>query len=1453
MLHLRLVSESLDQQVLPAFIAAASLSFLLGQWVASVFRNNSRPEALCLKSAPVNQAGSVRAFRALKVLSCATLVALQIKIATSTRDSVDSGSWESVALCITYAYATFLACIRLSSRFSPVSTHLNIILLASFASYAYRDLFPLGTFPLVPKDLDQGRYLWAKIFVLFIAAVVLPLSEPRSYIALDPNNPMEKPNVEQTCSLFSSLTYSYLDPLILKANKQRGLSFEELPVIADHNRADYLIQKSFPALDPLREGASTYLLYGLFRFFRREYLAFFVLQTGNVLFQFASPVVINRLLASLESENPFIRPWVWVALLFFAPFFRSMCQARYTWLSTRQKTQGEGILLQLLFAHSLRVRMNSEAKDSDKRNLIGRINNLATSDLKALTDQLEIWITVVFFPLQVTLAIWFLYAILGWSSLVGLAVILITLPIPLYLSKIMRTLQQGSRKKTDARVQQVTEAMNVLRMIKWFSWESKIQEDIAAKRDEELRTIRHVRLIVILTNSVNFVIPLLVMLATFSVYTLVMKRELTASIVFSSLAVFDGILRQQIRNVMNNIPVVTQAKVSADRLDEFLRTTELIDSYSSNSPAQNELDERIGFRDAQFSWSSNADDSSFKLRVGSEITFQPHVINLVVGPTGVGKTATLLALLGEMHFSPAGPDPWVNLPRAGGVAFAAQQPWLENATIKQNIVFDTPFDESRYKRVLHACALYPDLELLEARDETEIGERGLTLSGGQKARVSLARAIYSSASIVLLDDILSSLDIHTSKFIVQHCFSSDLVRGRTVIFVTHNIALTHSISQWVVSLNADGSIVQGPPDTVVKASSLAIAASEDEQAALEEEKESETLKNDSKPKGKLMVAETTKQGMVKWPTYKIFLANLSSRPISFVCFTCGLFILNEATTTAQFWFLGYWSSQYLELPASSVPVAFYLGIYSLTVVFAMMLYISAYSVYAFGTMRSAKVIHSELINSVVGSTLRWLDTTPMSRVITRVTQDMSTVDTSFALLTVNFTEMTIFLLAKFTAVMILNPAFIVPGALISFLSVLTGRIYMVAQLPIQRQMSAARSPMLAHFAAAISGLTSIRAYGAEEAFLRESMVRIDGFIRPALSYWNLNRWITLRSDTLGGIFSAGLGWYLVYGGGSRHGPANVGFSLSAAVSFTSMILWWVRSSNGLQLSANNLERVVEYLDIEQEPKPTPSGVPPAYWPASGEVRAENLSARYSDDGPEILHNLDFTIKSGERVAIIGRTGSGKSSLTLSLLRAIPTEGRIYYDTIGTDALNLDALRSNITIIPQVPELLGGTLRRNLDPFEIHDDAGLNDALRAAGLFSLQSEGDGVRSKLTLNSVVSSEGGNLSLGERQIVALARAIVRRTKLIILDEATSAIDYKTDAIIQATLRNELQGATVMTVAHRLNSVMDYDRIMVLDAGRIIEFDTPANLLKDQTGRLRAMVDESSDRDHLLAMAGM
>ncbi|KAF4617819.1 hypothetical protein D9613_006245 [Agrocybe pediades] len=1110
----------------------------------------------------------------------------------------------------------------------------------------------------------------------------------------------------------------------------------------------------------------------------------------------------------------------------------------------------------------------------DAENLLGRINNLVTSDMQNIGEGVDFLDSIVLIPMQITLSIVFLYKILGWSALVGLFTLIALSPVPALFAKNMEHFEGTKMKKTDARVQAITDTIGVLRMVKLFGWEDKMTKKIAEKRDEELEWIWKVKLFRLFNEVTSIIIPTLTMLFTYATYTAVMKQELTASKIFSSMSAF-FILREQLHRISWQVNLIVTAKVSLDRMHRFLQDTELLDRFTPSNKdnvlsrvdaydagEEADSDNRIGFRNATFAWSADDLDGSltpssrnFRLHIEDDLFFKRNCINMIVGPTGSGKTSILMALLGEMHFIPSQANSWFNLPREGGVAYAAQESWVQSSTVRENILFGSPYEEERYKQVIRQCALEHDLELFDAGDQTEVGERGLTLSGGQKARVTLARAIYSRAEIILLDDVLAALDVHTSSWIVDKCFRGDLVKGRTVIIVTHNIALVGPVAGFCVSLGIDGRVKsQGTEvDSIIQHDSQLVAELEQDKKAIEASKQevegAETQGAKAQSDGKLVVAEEIATGHISWKTMNLLLSAMGgSRPLLIICGFMLAMIITEVAFIGQTWFLGFWAQQYELHAPSEVRLSYWLSGLALIIFGSMAIYAAVNIFFQYRALVASKVIHHTLVDSVFTSTFRWLDETPTARIISRCTQDVRSVDSALPQNLYWVIGQAVGIVARLTAVVMVTPLFLVPGLAVAVLATAIGALYLKAQLSIKRELSNARSPVLAHFNAVIHGLVSVRAYGVQDAFKKESIKRIDAYSRIARSSWNVNRWVGLRMDYLGAIFTASLAAYQVYG--HRVSASNIGFSLNMAMAFCSYIFWFIRIFNLLEVESNSLERINDYINIDHEPKATEAGKPPAAWPTSGDLRAENLSARYSKLGPKVLHDVSFHIKSGERVGIVGRTGSGKSSLTLALLRCIITEGSVFFDGVDTSQVNLDALRSSMTIIPQVPELISGTLRQNLDPFNQNDDLTLNQALRSAGLFSLQQElGE---SRLTLDSKISGGGGNLSVGQRQIIALARAMVRGSKLLILDEATSAIDYKTDAIIQSTLRHALSAdVTVITIAHRLQTIMDADKIMVLDNGQIAEFDSPRVLLKKEKGTLRALVDESGDKEALHKLA--
>ncbi|EKM51055.1 uncharacterized protein PHACADRAFT_128771 [Phanerochaete carnosa HHB-10118-sp] len=1417
----------------------------------------------------------------------ARFTALAVLLVLVIIPSIQHG-WTNLSVVLTEAltFASILAAANalVSARASQLlSPHLTFISFAIFAAYAYRNLWPFMTFALYPLDAAEGKILWAKVALATWVGFLAPLLEPYPYIPLHPEGPINTANPEQTASIASWVFYTFLDPIIWEAYRVPHLSHDQLPPLADYDEARYLIEQNFHHLDPFSGAKKGSLLWPILKVLRTPLLYQAICIVFTSLARLAGPIGVNRLLSYLENggHNAFVRPWVWILWIALSPIVQTLLMELYLFFSTRSLIRMEGILTALIFDHALRLRVKTnagpkleqgqppttsesdsqgqadKAKEGEKSdNIVGKIMTMATSDLNNITGGRNFLLLVLGVPVDLIVSICFLYDLLGWSAFVGFVVMVALLPVPRYVAALMSSAQKEKMKATDARVQLVTEMLGTLRMVKLFGWERRVEEEVAVKREEELKWVWRSTLYSFVITNMNHMIPLLHMIATYGTYTIVMKRSLSASTVFASIAVFHNI-QTKLYWISQWLPPIIASYVSIGRLRDFLWDTELLDTFNEKptddagvASAIHEQD--IGFGSSEFSWSIDAASAglsqpSFRLHVEDDVVFKRGSFNLIVGPTGSGKTSVLMALLGEMHRIPLSPESWVNLPREDGIAYAAQESWVLSDTIKENILFGSPYIEERYRKVIYQCALTKDLAMFNSGDETQVGERGITLSGGQKARVTLARAVYSSAEVLLLDDVLAALDVHTSRWVVNKCFKGDIMKGRTTIIVTHNIALTAPLAKFILSMGPNGSIKSSgvPADVLGTDPELTKeVAHEAEALELDEDEDSVGETSTANPeKGKLIIAEEIALGRVGRSAYELYLGAMGG--VFYWLQYLSTDIIGEILLISSTWWLGWWAAQYASEGSKDVSAPYYLGIYSLIKMSDMAFFLAHSLIDAIGRIKASRSVHEKLIISIFGSTFRWLDVTPTSRIITRCTQDIQAVDGTVPQAFNVVIGVSVAIITQLIAMIIYTPIFLLPSVFVVGLGIWLGNVYIKAQLSVKREMSNCKAPVLAMFGSAVHGLISIRAYAAQGPFRQQLLNRVNEYTRAGRTFWLLNRWIAVRLDALCAIFAASIASYLVYA--SSISPSGVGFVLAMAVSFTKFILGLVHWLNQFEVNANSLERLHQYIHVEQESK---NGVqPPAFWPTSGSLYVERLSASYTPDGPKVLQDLTFELKSGERVGVVGRTGAGKSTLTLALLRCIHTEGLVVFDGVPTNSITLDTLRSSITIIPQSPELMSGTLRYNLDPFCQNDDATLNDALRSAGLFSLQETSD--ENRITLDTKIAGGGANLSVGQRQIIALARAIVRQSKLLVLDEATSAIDYETDAVIQQSLRKELRSdVTVITVAHRLQTIMDYDKIMVIDAGRLVEFDTPRVLLEKEDGLLHALVEQSADKD-LLYMA--
>lgn len=800
-------------------------------------------------------------------------------------------------------------------------------------------------------------------------------------------------------------------------------------------------------------------------------------------------------------------------------------------------------------------------------------------------------------------------------------------------------------------------------------------------------------------------------------------------------------------------------------------------------------------------------------------------------------------------------------------------------------------------------------------------------------RVAIARAVYSQADIVILDDCLSAVDAHTAKHLYQHCLMGEYMRHRTVILVTHHVGLCIRGAGYVVALEESGTVAAaGKPLDVIKSGALGSEVSQEgfmEDIDANEEEATDgpiptvpksiKTNNDASNAngaGKLVKEEARAEGSVKWAVYGTYYH--ASGGFLFWASVLLLFCCAQASVLGQDYWIKVWSAAYdnisnsttsqmmataynehtsiftafsymgyaagqLEtvtsklhyvLPqsvkafaqeikdGSAVNVGYYLGIYFLIGMLSLGLTTIRSLVLFLGSLKASRKIHSQLLDRILRAKVRFFDVTPLGRIVNRFSSDLETVDQavapslSFLLYSIIATLYVILLVS------IITPAFIVPGFFVALMFRSVGAYYLRTSRDMKRLNSVSRSPIYVQFNETVLGVATIRAFGCQHRFTEENFKRIDANNRPFLWMWATNRWLHCRVDVLGALVSFCTGAVLV-SSRSWVNPGLAGLSLSYALTFTHHVLWVVRMYAMNEMNMNAIERIHEYLDIEQEPPShIPETLPRISWPELGTVQVKNLVMKYAPDTPDVLRSISFETRPREKIGIVGRTGSGKSTLAMSLFRFMePTSGQIFIDGIDIHSIGLEDLRSRLTIIPQDPVLFSGTLRSNLDPFGQYDDAILWAALKRSHLIdSQQSEEEinqnttssaNIENAITLDSPVTGSGSNWSQGQRQLIALARALVKKTSLIVLDEATSSVDFDTDHQIQETIRKEFTESTLLCIAHRIRTVADYDRILVLDQGQVKEFDTPYELMTRDGSIFQQMCERSGEYAELLSIA--
>ncbi|KAI1485951.1 canalicular multispecific organic anion transporter 1 [Biscogniauxia mediterranea] len=1072
----------------------------------------------------------------------------------------------------------------------------------------------------------------------------------------------------------------------------------------------------------------------------------------------------------------------------------------------RDKPKGGRLTRLLVFLKLRKPQVPKKTKrKSEQPATMGKILNLMRNDVYEVAQRFWDFPTFVTTPLQLVLSLVLVWQFLGWPCLLGIAWVVVIQLINTVCVRALLANEKLRRVATDVRLQVTSQFVEAIRPLRWYDWQSKWLGDIMDARAKEL----HLRIITGLWSvgiaATNLAAGALFPVFSFFAYTYLAGRTLSIDVAFPALTLL-MMLETSLKELPYLITVVLNAYVAIGRLEAFMAEPDKEEGDYHDTTSH------IEFQDASLAWTTNKklvlEDLNLRFDTG---------LTVVCGRVGSGKTALLQAILGELDKVKGG----CVLPNEM-VGYCAQSPWLQNMSIRDNILFNFPFDPVRYKRVLDACALTPDLANFAHGDLSNIGENGIGLSGGQKARVALARAVYSQSRVLLLDDPLAALDHNTAESIVRKLFRGPLVQDRTVILVTHRVDLCTHIADQVVEI-ADGKARVLASDEI--AQEIDILAREQEQIHASHEEESHTATEEQAGLAvpdKFVTDENRATGGV---VARVYWTYIKAGNLTWWAVVIGLFSAFRFFRVFNSWFLKAWGEAYggvevrtstasstsgvneifNRLPNPEDDVMPWLIWYATLGVLMTVSYTLTQCGLLLILYTATKNLFGKVLQRVSSATFRFYDTTPIGRLMNRLTSDIGMLDGGIIqpLQEVAFWGLT--WAASMIVIAMTTPAFFIIALIMTAWFAWIFFRFLPTSQSLRRLEMASLSPLMSNFGILLDGLATIRAFKAQSHFQDRNITVTDAFQKMDHFYWSLQSWLMYRFDALSAFSTFTLTVLALY---QDLSPGLTAFVLTTAAQFVGATHSLCKAYGQLQMDFVSVERVVELLDLEEEP----SGElePPPYWPScSDDITFDSVTLKYAPHLDPSLSDVSFTIPGGATCAVLGRTGSGKSTLALALLATMhPEKGQIRVGSIDISQVNVHTWRQRISFVAQDPVLFPGTLRDNLDPLKKHTDEECRVVLHRT-----------LGSSWSLTSMVDSGGKNLSQGQRQLVGIGRAVLRRSPVIILDEATASIDKETAMAIQDVLRDDLRQSTVITIAHRLEAVRDADFFIRLDSGRVVE----------------------------------
>ncbi|NWY38889.1 MRP7 protein, partial [Sylvia atricapilla] len=1266
-------------------------------------------------------------------------------------------------------------------------------------------------------------------------------------------------------SWLSRFFYTWMNPLMMRGYQQKLNQPQDVYELPRQLRAARVCDRPHHAQEAVRLLSVLHAAFGL-RFYTLG-----LLKLASSLLGFSGPLLLNLLVNFMESRQEPLSHGVLYALgLFAGSFLGALLRNQFSYEMNKMVLMVRAAVISAIYRKALRVSGTSLARFT-----VGEIVNFMSTDTNRLVNFCRSFHELWSLPVQLIVTLYLLYQQVGVAFLGGMALALLLVPINKIIADRIMVNNQKMLTHKDTRVKLMTEFLCGIRVIKFYAWEKHFSSRINACRAKELQKLRAVGYLDALCVYMWASLPVVVSIAIFITYVL-LGHHLTATKVFTALALV-GMLILPLNAFPWVLNAILEAKVSLDRIQKFfeLMDQDLEAYYALDSPSDTAT--AMEMKCAAFSWVPVEESTRVLSSTGS---LQLHIENLsvrkgmllgVVGKVGSGKSSLLAAITGEL-IKQGGRVYVCDLEQ--GFGLATQEPWIQFTTVRENILFGREYDARLYEEVLEACALSEDLNILPAGDQTEVGENGVTLSGGQKARIALARAIYQEKELYLLDDPLAAVDADVANHIMRKCIFG-VLKHKTRVLCTHRTEFLEKADALLLMDN--GRIVKtGTPADILplveafpkfrdtdkghKDKGLFLMSLRGQEEAIKTEAEEPTQNNNLIHK-----EEEKKEGAVAFKVYKAYWMAMGSCLAISILFS--LFLM-QASRNISDWWLSYWISSIsqtantsvmaysaslpspelllfstsglvspiqdlektLAPPNGSVDVNFYLIVYgSIAGANSLFTIIRAF-LFARGALRAASVIHNRLLQRVLKATVSFFDTTPTGRILNRFSSDLYCVDDSLPFM-LNIFLANLYGLLGVLVIMTCGLPWIglvlLPLAVVYFF---IQRYYRFSSRELKRLYSVTLSPIYTHFSETLSGLSTVRAMRATKRFELENQLRLEQNQRCLFASNTVMEWLDIRLQMIGVVvISAVAGIAIIQHQKQLGNPGLVGLALSYALSVTNLLSGLISSFTHTEIMMVSVERTEEYTtDVPMEPqdklvqvKAQMSSLVSAEWPSEGLVEFQQVVLAYRAGLPNALDGVSFTVYPGEKLGIVGRTGSGKSTLFLALFRMVEMKsGQILLDGVDSQLVGLEELRSRLAIIPQDPFLFSGSIRENLDPQGKRTDDELREVLEQCHLWEAVTQMGG------LDSELGERGKSLSVGQRQLVCLARALLTQAKVLCIDEATASVDQKTDQLLQQTIRQRFADKTVLTIAHRLNTILDSDRVLVMQAGRVAELDSPARL---------------------------